>query len=141
VVTLLAIVVFARADLARAHHSFAMFDVAHEKALTGTIRQFQWTNPHTWIWIDVPTADGSMEEWGVEGMSPNFLGRRGWSRSTLKPGDRVTIVVHPVKDGSKGGSFLRVTLADGKVLDMMGGGGAAAGADANPPGVKAPPGK
>jgi hypothetical protein len=108
-----------------AHHSYAMFDVVHEKTLSGTIREFQWTNPHTWIWIQVPTADGGKEEWGVEGMSPNFLGRRGWSRETLKPGDKVTIVIHPVKDGSRGGSFLRVTLADGRVLDMMGGGGAA----------------
>jgi hypothetical protein len=106
---------------AQAHHSFAMFDIVHEKTLVGAIREFQWTNPHTWVWIEVPSASGgTTEKWGIEGMSPNFLGRRGWSKDTLKPGDKVTVIIHPVKDGAKGGSFLRVTLADGKVLDMMG---------------------
>jgi hypothetical protein len=108
---------------ALAHHSFAMFDMTQEKTISGTVSDFQWTNPHSWIWLDVPTADGGSEKWGVEGMSPNFLERRGWSKNTLRVGDKVSVVVHPVRNGGKGGSFVRVTLPDGKVMDMMGGGG------------------
>jgi hypothetical protein len=121
-------------DVAWGHHSFAMFDAAHEKTLSGTIKAFQWTNPHAWVWLDVPNANGgTAEEWGIEGMSPNFLGRRGWSKNTLKPGDKVTIVIHPLKGGSKGGSFLKVTLPDGSVMDMMGD-----GASASVPGAVSP---
>ena len=106
---------------ALAHHSFAMFDMTQEKTVSGTVTDFQWTNPHSWIWLEVPTSGGASEQWGVEGMSPNFLERRGWSKNTLKVGDKVTVVVHPVKNGGHGGSFVRVTLPDGKVMDMMGG--------------------
>jgi len=107
---------------ALAHHSFAMFDMAQEKTISGTVTDFQWTNPHSWIWLEVPTSAGG-EQWGVEGMSPNFLERRGWSKNTLHRGDKVSVVIHPVKNGGKGGSFVRVTLPDGKVMDMMGGAG------------------
>lgn len=108
------------AGSALAHHSFAMFDMNQEKTIAGTVTDFQWTNPHTWIWLDVPAASGAAEQWGVEGMSPNFLERRGWSKNTLTRGDKVTVVIHPVKDGGKGGSFVRITLPDGKIMDMMG---------------------
>lgn len=124
----------AAAKAAWGHHSFAMFDPSHERTLIGTIKEFQWTNPHTWVWLDVASAGGSAtEEWGIEGMSPNFLGRRGWSKSTLKPGDKVTVVIHPLKDGSKGGSFLSVTLSDGSVMSMMGDGASAKIPDASSP--------
>jgi hypothetical protein len=112
---------------ALAHHSFAMFDNTKEVTLTGTIKEFQWTNPHTFTWIDVPNASGGVDTWGVEGMSPNYLGRRGWTKNTLKPGDKVTIIINPLKDGQKGGTFLRCTLADGKQMVMFN----------NPPGGKA----
>ncbi|MGB6451199.1 MAG: DUF6152 family protein [Steroidobacteraceae bacterium] len=134
--SMLGIIALACGGSARAHHSFAMFDIRQEQTLTGTIKEFQWTNPHTWVWIDVPAASGgAVEEWGIEGMSPNFLGRRGWTRDTLKPGDKVSIVIHPVKGGRKGGSFLRVTLANGTVMNMMGGGGAAQGPAGAAPGA------
>ena len=103
-----------------AHHSFAPFNMQGEKTVTGTIKQFDWTNPHTWIWIDVPSDQGGTETWAIEGMSPNYLGRRGWSKSTLKSGDKVTIVIRPMRDGSKGGMFVRATLADGRVLNQAG---------------------
>ena len=99
-----------------AHHSFAPFDMQAEKTISGTIKQFDWTNPHTWIWVNVPDGHGGVETWGIEGMSPNFLGRRGWTKSSLKAGDKVTLVIRPLRDGSKGGMFVRATLADGKVL-------------------------
>jgi hypothetical protein len=101
------------------HHSFSMFDNTRTVTLTGIIKEFQWTNPHTWTWIEVPNGQGGSELWGIEGMSPNYLGRRGWSKNTLKPGDKVTITIFPLKDGLKGGTFLRCTLADGKEMVMF----------------------
>ena len=112
----------AAASPALAHHSFAMFDMAKEQTIAGTVTDFQWTNPHSWIWLEVPNAAGAGEQWGVEGMSPNFLERRGWSKNTLHRGDKVSVVIHPVKNGGHGGSFVRLILPDGKVMDMMGGG-------------------
>ncbi len=106
---------------ALAHHSFAMFDFQASKTVTGTVEQFDWTNPHTFIWLQVPTgAGGASERYGFEGMSPNYLGRRGWSKSTLKPGDKVTVTYHPLKDGSKGGTYQKVQLQDGKELANIG---------------------
>jgi hypothetical protein len=103
-----------------AHHSYAMFDMSQTVTLQGTIRDFQWTNPHSWIWIDVPNANGAAEQWGIEGMSPNYLARRGWSKHTLKPGDKVSLLIHPLKGAEHGGSFLSVTLADGSVMRQSG---------------------
>src|SRR5437016_14161577 len=100
---------------ALAHHSFTMFDLTKEVTITGSVKEFQWTNPHTFTWIDVPNAGGGTDVWGIEGMSPNFLGRRGWTKNTLKVGDKITAVIYPLKDGMKGGTFLRCTLPDGKV--------------------------
>ena len=102
-----------------AHHSFEMFDSTRTVTLTGTIKDFQWTNPHTWTWIDVPNAQGGVDTWGIEGMSPNFLGRRGWTKHTLSPGDKVTITIFPLKNGQNGGTFLHCTLPDGKEMVMF----------------------
>ena len=113
---LVAVAVVAAAATAAAHHSFAPFNLTTEKTLVGTIKSFDWTNPHTWIWIDVADEKGVVSTWGVEGMSPNYLQRRGWSKNTFKAGDKATIVVRPMRDGSSGGMFVRATLADGKEL-------------------------
>ena len=115
----LAVMLTAGAALS-AHHSFAAFNMQGEKTISGTVKQFDWTNPHTWIWVNVPDAQGNVETWAIEGMSPNFLGRRGWTKSTLKAGDKISVVVRPMRDGSKGGMFVRATLADGKVLLQTG---------------------
>jgi hypothetical protein len=104
---------------ASAHHSFTMFDNSKTVVITGTIKYFQWTNPHTWTWIDVTNDAGVTETWGIEGMSPNYLGRRGWTKDTLKPGDRVSITIFPLKNGLKGGTFLRAKLADGREMVMF----------------------
>ncbi len=104
-----------------AHHSGAMFDRDKTVELTGTIVSFGWTNPHSWIEIEVPNASGGMEKWGVECNSPNNMARSGWRANTLKPGDQVTITVHPLRDGTKGGRFISVKLADGTVLTDMAG--------------------
>ncbi|HEU4625574.1 MAG TPA: DUF6152 family protein [Steroidobacteraceae bacterium] len=103
-----------------AHHSFSMFDMKTTKTLSGTVKEFEWTNPHTWLWLMVPNDRGELEQWGIEGMSPNFLGRRGWSKHTLRPGDKVTVEIHPLRNGEHGGTFLNVTLPSGKKLMMFG---------------------
>ena len=110
------------AGAAHAHHSFAVFEMSQQKTIEGTVSDFQWTNPHTWTWVDVKGDDGSVVKYGFEGMSPNFLGRRGWSKNTLKPGDHVKIVYAPLKSGEPGGTFLRATLKDGTEMVMFGGG-------------------
>ena len=98
-----------------AHHSFAMFDRDKEVTLNGTVREFQWTNPHAFIEIDV--GDGAkVEKWSVEMNSPNNLTRQGWKSSMLKTGDKVSVTLNPLRDGKKGGLFVAITLADGKVI-------------------------
>jgi hypothetical protein len=103
-----------------AHHSTVPFDTTKQTTLTGIVKEFDWTNPHTWIWINVPNDKGGMDLWGVEGMSPNYLGRRGWTKSTIKPGEKITIVGRPMTDGSKAAMFMSATLADGKVMSQSG---------------------
>jgi hypothetical protein len=103
-----------------AHHSTVPFDSTKQTTLTGIVKEFDWTNPHTWIWINVPNDKGGMDLWGVEGMSPNYLGRRGWTKNTIKPGERITIVGRPMKDGSKAAMFMSATLANGKVMTQSG---------------------
>jgi hypothetical protein len=98
-----------------AHHSFAVFDMSSEKTITGTVSKFEWTNPHTFIFVDVPNDKGVIETWAIEGMSPNYLGRRGWSKTSVKPGDKITMTVRPLKDGKAGGMFVRA-MVDGKML-------------------------
>jgi hypothetical protein len=102
-----------------AHHSFAVFDMASEKTITGTVSKFEWTNPHTFIFVDAPNDKGVMETWAIEGMSPNYLGRRGWSKTSVKPGDKITVTVRPLKDGKAGGMFVRALL-DGKTMLQTG---------------------
>lgn len=107
---------------ASAHHSFSVFDMETEKTIEGEVVEFEWTNPHTWTWVVVDNGDGSVTRWGLEGMSPNYLGRRGWTKDTLQPGDHVRITIAPLKSGEPGGTFLRVELEDGTEKVMFGGG-------------------
>jgi len=98
-----------------AHHSFAMFDQTRTVTLTGTVTQFQWTNPHSFIELDVAKG-GAMEHWSIELNSPNNLTRQGWKRTSVKPGDKVTVTLNPLRDGKKGGLFNTIQLPDGHVL-------------------------
>jgi hypothetical protein len=95
-----------------AHHSFAMFDQSKQVTVAGTVRDFQWTNPHAFIQVE--DAQGKM--WGVELNSPNNLVRQGWKRTVLKPGDKISVTLNPLRDGRPGGLFNAVTLPDGRVL-------------------------
>ena len=102
--------------LAGAHHSTAMFERDARVTLTGVIKEFQWTNPHAWIQVVAPGPDGKPADWSIECNSPNTLSRQGWKPSTFKPGDKVVIVVNPMKDGTHAGLLITATLADGRVL-------------------------
>jgi hypothetical protein len=84
------------------------------------VKEVQWTNPHIWIWVDVTNEDGEVVTWGLEGMSPNFLARRGWERTSLQAGDEVTVSLRPLKSGEPGGMFMQSTTPDGIVLGMGG---------------------
>ena len=103
------------AGTAGAHHSTAMFDMQHTVTINGTVTQFDWTNPHTFIYLEVMN-NGATESWSIEGMSPNYLSRNGWTRHTLKAGDKISMDLHLLKDGRKGGFCAWVTLPDGKRL-------------------------
>ncbi|MGZ3199806.1 MAG: DUF6152 family protein [Croceibacterium sp.] len=100
---------------AAAHHSYARFDMTRIVTLDATITQFKWQNPHSFMEADIKTPDG-IEHWAIEMTAPNNLVQEGWKRTTVKPGDHVTIYVHPLRSGDKGGSFAGVKLADGRVL-------------------------
>ena len=96
---------------ASAHHSFAMFDNKQEMTLNGTVKELQWTNPHIWVQVMAKDpATGKDVEWSIEGSSPNNLARKGWSRNSLKTGDKVVLVIHPLKNGDNGGSLVKVTV-------------------------------
>jgi len=103
-----------------AHHSTAMFEWGKEKSLEGTIDKFEWTQPHTFVWVNVPGAKGGkVQQWGFEGMSPSWLGRRGWNGKSLKAGEKIQVVYYPLRDGRNGGFFVRVKLPDGNTLEAL----------------------
>ena len=95
-----------------AHHSGAMFDDKLSVTLIGTIKQFQWTNPHCWIQVLVPDKSGPVE-WSVEMGSPSQLFRGGWKPKTVHVGDKIVVAIHPMRDGTKGGQFVSATRDDG----------------------------
>jgi hypothetical protein len=99
-----------------AHHSFAMFDRQKEVVVKGTVKEFQWTNPHSFIEVEASDEKGGAISYSIEMNSPNNLTRQGWKSTALKPGDKVTVVMNPLRDGSHGGLFVSVMLPDGKVL-------------------------
>jgi hypothetical protein len=101
---------------ALAHHSFAMFDAEKKMTLDGTVKEFQWTNPHSWILLTVSDAQGKAEQWAIEMGGPSGLARQGWVPKTLTPGMKVQAVIHPLRDGTPGGQFMAVTLPDGTQL-------------------------
>lgn len=110
------VVMVAAAVSAAAHHSPVMFDRAVTRTLVGTVVEFAWMNPHSSIQVDVPNDKGGTDRWGVELGSPQSMVRGGWRSSTLKPGDKVTVIVNPLKSGEFGGIFVSLTLADGRKL-------------------------
>jgi hypothetical protein len=100
---------------AAAHHSYSMFDMQKTVVLEAEVVRFKWQNPHAFIEADV-AAGGATERWAIEMTSPNNLAQEGWRRTSLKPGDRVRIWVHPLRSGARGASYVGVRLPDGSAL-------------------------
>jgi len=100
-----------------AHHSFAMFDMQKEVTVPGTVTEFKWTNPHAFMALDMAGDGGAVSNWAIEMTSPNNLLNVGWRRSSVKPGDKVTVTYHPLINGRQGGALVRVKLANGTVLE------------------------
>ena len=118
---------------ALAHHSFAMFDRDKKVTVEGTVKQWDWINPHSWLYV----VSGN-KEWAMEGASLSELARRGWTKDAMKPGDKVSVTINPRKDGTAGGSLISIVLANGKTLGPgqggpVGLGGAGPGAPAAAP--------
>ena len=117
---LLAVLLVAAAVLVtrplQAHHSNVAYEVTKVITVTGVVKDFEWVNPHTWLHLVVEDDKGGKAEWAAEGRAPGILLRAGWTRSSLKPGEKITVDMSPAKDGSKVAIIARVTKADGTIL-------------------------
>lgn len=103
-----------------AHHSTAMFEWGTAKPLKGlTVEKWEWTNPHTFLYVTTKDASGKDVRWAFEGMSPNHLVREGWSKRSLKPGDKIDLTYYPLRDERKGGFNVTVTLPGGEHLEQL----------------------
>lgn len=111
------------AGIAQAHHSGAPFDNSKRIEVTRVVEHWEWQNPHAWLRMQVTDENGNEVEWNIEATSPNILMRQGWRRTTLEPGDSVTVLIYPLRDGSPGGSLLGARLADGTELGAPPGSG------------------
>ena len=114
---LASVIAAAQSTSAQAHHSFARFDAEREVTVQGTVKAFQWTNPHAWIMLVVERR-GRSEQWAIELPGASGLVHQGWKPKTITPGMLLTTTIHPLRDGTNGGQFLEVKLPDGTVLDL-----------------------
>ena len=116
-VSLIAIAVAAFTAPAIAHHSFAMFDDTKTVTLSGTVKEFEWVNPHSWLRVMVnDEKTGKAALWALELSSPSRLVTMGMHADSVKPGDMVSVTFHPMKDGTRGGQFMQATLPGGKQI-------------------------
>jgi len=99
-----------------AHHSYAMFDESAKLTLEGVVTEFQWTNPHGWIHVEVTDEQGEPVVWSIESGAPAAMARQGWRPTTIGPGDEIEITFHPLRNGNPGGDYMSVTLPDGTVM-------------------------
>jgi hypothetical protein len=111
-----ALMVAAAGDAARAHHSFAVFDIQHPLELRGTVQEFRFTSPHAFIVLQVKAPDGSIMIWTLEGASASTLARDGWSSRSLKSGDEVVLTIDPLRSGAPGGAWIgqKINFRDGR---------------------------
>jgi hypothetical protein len=105
---------------ASAHHSFAMFDAEKTVSLTGTVRELEWTNPHMWLYVMVQDASGKVVEYPLEMQGPGQSMKNGWKQDSVKPGDKVTVEMHPLRTGARGGQLMTVVLPSGQKLNVTG---------------------
>jgi hypothetical protein len=113
--TVLAVMTVA-AGTAFAHHSPAVFDHAKKITITGVVTEFMWSSPHSWIHLDVTDEQGHVANWGVEMDPATMLARNGWRSNTIKPGDKVSISIHPLRNDEKGGQYISIMLPDGSTI-------------------------
>jgi Family of unknown function (DUF6152) len=125
-VRIMGLMVLLAASVAFAHHSFAMFNMQQDLVLQGVAKSFAWQSPHSWLQVLVKNASGKPIEWSIEMGAPNMLYKRGLRAASVKTGDAVTLVVHPLRDGRPGGSLVSVVLANGTKLQVGGGAGSPA---------------
>jgi hypothetical protein len=104
---------------ASAHHSFAMFDSSKTVELTGVVKEFLWVNPHSWLQVVTTDAQGKSTEWSIEMAATAALTRDGFTATKVRPGDKVTVTAHPLRDGSPSGQFLSVVLPSGQKLSHV----------------------
>ncbi len=108
------------ANSAYAHHSMNGFDRTKTVTLVGTVKQFKWANPHSWVELEVANDKGGIDTWNVEMTAPGILARAGWKSTMMKPGDKVTINARPLINGDTGGLFVSVTLPNGTTYTERG---------------------
>ena len=101
-----------------AHHAPYIYDTDTERVFSGIVESFEWAQPHTWVALRVEGIEGEANTWLLEGMSPLYLGRRGWNRYSFIAGDAIEVTFFPRKDGSREGMFLRAILPDGSLKIM-----------------------
>jgi hypothetical protein len=105
---------------ANAHHSQVMYDGDTEIEMRGVVEEFDWANPHTWLYVTITDESGAPSQWVFESNSTGQLTRVGWSADSIKPGDEVTVIMHPLRDGTRGGTIVAVHMPDGTVLPSGG---------------------
>jgi hypothetical protein len=108
------------APSAYAHHSFAMFDAEKTITLNGTVKEIEWTNPHIWLYVMAPDQGGTIQEYPLEMQGPGQSMKNGWKQDSVKPGDKVTVEMHPLKTGARGGQLMTVVLPSGQKLNVTG---------------------
>ena len=105
---------------ATAHHSFAMFDAQKTLTLSGTVKEIEWNNPHMWLYVMAPDQTGKIQEYPLEMQGPGQSMKNGWKQDSVKPGDKVTVEMHPLKTGARGGQLMSVVLPSGQKLNVTG---------------------
>jgi hypothetical protein len=136
--------VFGAGVPAWAHHSFSMFDEAHPIVLEGTVKEFRYVAPHTFIIVEITKQDGTTESWTLEGFAPSAIARRGWTRTSLKPGDEIKVRISPLRSGAPGGAWIDekgnqdIKFRDGSPIIATKPAGAEVGTPPNPPNPQNP---
>lgn len=116
VAALAAAALLTMASAATAHHSFSMFDLEHPITISGVVKEWRWTNPHTWLTVTVANGKQQPVDWELEGASISVLRGKGWARTSFAAGDKVTVQIMPRRDKSPGGAVVTLTLANGTKL-------------------------
>lgn len=101
-----------------AHHSYAMFDRQTTRTYQAVVRTWEFTNPHATLWVYINDAEGKPQLWGLEAPGPSTLTRNGWNKNTVKPGDKISVDINPLRDGRNGGNLVKLIASDGRILEI-----------------------